>query len=49
VTGPYSSFKGFLVDLEQSLRLSDVTALNFRAAGFDFDQYNMTLRTYWLR
>ena len=49
VTGSYAAFRGFLGDLERSLRLADVTALSFRAAGFDFDQYTMTLRTYWLR
>ena len=49
LTGSYSSFRGFLADLEQSLRLVDITELNFRAAGFDFDQYNVTVRTYWLR
>ena len=49
VTGSYAAFRGFLTDLEQSLRLVDITELNFRAAGFDFDQYNVTVRTYWLR
>ncbi|MBI2049281.1 MAG: type 4a pilus biogenesis protein PilO [Parcubacteria group bacterium] len=49
LTGSYSSFRGFLADLEQSLRVVDITELNFRAAGFDFDQYNVTVRTYWLR
>ena len=49
LTGSYQAFVGFLKDFEQSLRLVDVTALNFRAAGFDFDQYNVTIRTYWLR
>ncbi|MBI2888600.1 MAG: type 4a pilus biogenesis protein PilO [Parcubacteria group bacterium] len=49
LTGSYAAFRGFLADLEQSLRLVDITELNFRAAGFDFDQYNVTVRTYWLR
>ena len=49
LTGSYSAFRGFLSALEKSLRIVDVTSLNFRAAGFDFDQYNITVRTYWLR
>lgn len=49
LTGSYASFRGFLSDLEESLRVVDITDLNFRAAGFDFDQYNITVRTYWLR
>ena len=49
LTGSYKAFREFLLDLEQSLRIVDVTSLNFRAAGFDFDQYNITIRTYWLR
>ena len=49
LTGSYAAFRGFLKDIEESLRLADITELNFRAAGFDFDQYNLTLRTYWLR
>ena len=49
LTGSYAAFRGFLTDMEQSLRLVDITEINFRAAGFDFDQYNVTVRTYWLR
>ncbi len=49
LTGSYTAFRGFLEDLERGLRLVDVTSLNFRAAGFDFDQYNLTIRTYWLK
>ena len=49
LTGSYKAFRGFLEDLGKGLRLVDVVSLNFRATGFDFDQYNITVRTYWLR
>ena len=49
LTGSYKSFKGFIADLERSLRLADIVSLSFRATGEDFDQYNVALQTYWLR
>jgi Tfp pilus assembly protein PilO len=50
VTAPYDQFKGFLQDLEQSLRMVDVTALSFAASDktADYD-YSISLKTYWLK
>jgi Tfp pilus assembly protein PilO len=50
VTAPYDSFKGFLQDLERSLRIVDITSLSFNANDKgDVYDYGVTLRTYWLR
>jgi len=48
VTGPYASLKGFLNDLELSLRLIDVTGLSFASADKDSYEYNFEVKTYWL-
>ena len=49
VAGPYRSFVGFLEDIEKALRLVTVTSLSFNATAEDFNQYTMTLETYWLK
>lgn len=48
VTGPYTALKGFLNDLETSLRLIDVTGLSFVASDKDTYEYNFEIKTYWL-
>ena len=51
VSGTYPNFIAFLRDIETSLRIVDVTALGVStASGKDgFYDYDITLRTYWLR
>jgi len=50
VTAPYDRFKQFLKDLEQSLRLVDITSLSFGSSDkSDQYDYSITLRTYWLK
>ncbi len=49
VSGPYSTFKSFLNALETSLRLIDVTALSFSAGDKDQYEYNMEIKSYWLK
>jgi Tfp pilus assembly protein PilO len=50
VTGTYDNFIAFLQDLERSLRLVDVESLSFAArAGTDVYDFNLAIRTYWLR
>ena len=52
-TGTYSRFVEFLSELEQSLRIVDVTALQINladSAGTDPNyRFDITLRTYWLK
>ena len=49
-TASYNTFLAFLHTLEQSLRIIDVTAIQF--ASSDTNQlydYNVTVKTYWLK
>lgn len=49
VTASYADFQSFLIDLEHSLRVIDVEKINFKTTGStDLNDYNMTIRTYWL-
>ncbi len=53
--GPYKNFLAFLSDLEQNLRLVDITAVNFNLTSgpdkgvVDSISYTVTLKTYWLK
>ena len=50
VSAPYETFKEFLHDLEKSLRLLDVTDLAIRTyPDKDFYDFDITIKTYWLR
>lgn len=46
--GNYDTFRSFLRDVEQSLRLMDVTRLSIAATPQGSFSYGVTLRTYWL-
>lgn len=52
-TGPYKNFLAFISDLEQNLRLVDVTEVKFtQGAGLgvvDNLSYVISLKTYWLK
>jgi Tfp pilus assembly protein PilO len=45
----YGSFISFMKDLEQGLRLVDVTDLVFKSDPKDQNEYAVTIRTYWLK
>jgi Tfp pilus assembly protein PilO len=54
-TGQYKNFLSFISDLEQNLRLVDISAVEFklsegaeRGVG-DSLSYKVTLKTYWLK
>lgn len=49
VSGSYGEFLNFLSDLQQSLRVVDMSSLTFSAADKDFYTYNVELKTYWLK
>ena len=52
VTATYEDFKEFLEQLERSLRIVDVESLSFSAPSADgsgLRQFNVGLRTYWLK
>lgn len=50
VAGSYETFRAFLSDLENSLRIVDMESITFSAANDteDFNEYELTIRTYWL-
>lgn len=49
VEAPYKTFLAFLKDLERSLRIVDVVSISFVASEVDLYQYNVQVRTYWMR
>jgi len=49
VTAPYKIFKDFVGDLEKSLRLIDVTALSFSSGDKDQYEFNLEIKSYWLK
>lgn len=49
VSGSYEVMKLFLSDLARSLRLVDIESLSFTAAERNFYDYQISLRTYWLK
>lgn len=49
VTGTYDTFRAFLGDLEESLRLVDVTSISFTANQTGVYDYSVAVKTYWLK
>jgi len=49
VNSSYSNFLSFLGDLENNLRLVDITNVTFSANDTGFYDFNVTLNTYWLQ
>ena len=49
VSSNYASFKSFLEDLEDSLRIVDVTSLHVGTANPPLYDFDIGLQTYWLK
>lgn len=49
VSGPYKTLKDFLVSLQTSLRLIDVTSVSFSSGDKDQYEYNVEIKSYWLK
>ncbi len=49
VVATYDVFKTFMQDLEESLRIVDITDFSVSAGEGDFYNYSVKLNTYWLR
>jgi Tfp pilus assembly protein PilO len=45
----HEDFMAFIKDLEQGLRLVDITSLSFKADPKNQNEYSVTIRTYWLK
>lgn len=49
VTAPYQEFIRFLQDIESNLRIMDVTRLSMMSQDSGIYDFNVELKTYWLR
>lgn len=49
VTAPYQTFRDLLLDLESNLRLMDVSSLSVKASDTGIYDFDVKLKTYWLR
>lgn len=49
VSASYATFLKFLNDLERSLRLVDIVSLQVKADRPDFYNFDIVLKTYWLK
>lgn len=49
VSGPYSTFRSFLEDLERSLRLVDIVGVSFSSDESGSYDYSVSIKTYWLK
>lgn len=49
VTASYEVFMSFMKDLEETLRVVDIRALNIRQGQDSFMTYEVVIDTYWLR
>ena len=49
VSSSYDNFVNFIRDLEKSLRLVDLTAITFKASDKDLTDYEISVKTYWLK
>lgn len=49
VNGSYETFQSFLQDIEKSLRLMDVVNVSFVASEQNLYEYNVSIRTYWIK
>jgi Tfp pilus assembly protein PilO len=49
VAGPYKVFLSFMKDLENSMRISDVTEVSFISSEKDLYEYKISLKTYWIK
>lgn len=49
VSASYESFVNFISDVERSLRIVDLSKLQFESTNDNFNEYKVTIRTYWLQ
>lgn len=48
-TTTYDRFRAFMKDLEDSLRLVDISSVSFSSSDRDLTDYSIELKTYWLK
>ncbi len=45
----YSNFRKFMQDIEHSLRVTDIQAVSFNSTSNGLYEYDVTIKTYWLK
>jgi len=48
VSSSYANFVKFIEDLENKLRIVDVSRIAFKASDSDFNEYRVSVETYWV-
>jgi len=48
VSSSYANFVKFIEDLERKLRIVDVSRIVFKASDSDFNEYRVSIETYWV-
>lgn len=49
VIAPYDEFRSFVSNLEDSLRIVDISNISFKTSENGYTDYSITLKTYWLK
>lgn len=49
ITASYDKFRSFIKDLEESLRIVDITGVSFNATESGDYDYEITMKTYWIK
>lgn len=49
VIAPYDKFRLFIKDLEESLRIIDITGISFTSSDTGYYDYEVAFKTYWLK
>lgn len=49
ITASYDRFRAFIKDLEESLRIVDITGISFIAAESGDYDYGIKIKTYWIK
>lgn len=49
MTASYDKFRSFIKDMEESLRIVDITGISFNATESGDYDYEITMKTYWVK
>lgn len=49
VMAPYETFQKFIIDLSKSMRVVDIASVSFDSNEKNIYQYNVDIKTYWMK
>ena len=49
IVASYDSFRSFINDLQESLRIVDISNVSFEATESGYYDYEVTIKTYWIK